>query len=428
MTAPLPLHVALVGPAATQDFAALGGPAFEGLPAGYVGAPFMATLAAGLLARGHRVTVVSTCTELPLGLREGLSRRAGALELVYVPMRPGAWRPNGWRPGHILDLFRFERRAMHDALLRLRPDVVHAHWAYEFAWAAIDTGLPHVVTCHDSPFRVARHYRGWKLGGYRRIKAWMAWHALRRARCVTTVSPHMVQEIASLCMSAPTLVPNPVAPAPGDNEPPARTSGTCARVLMVCNGWSDLKNPQAGLRAFARVAQVMPDTELVLLGEGFGPGGTAQHWCADAGITGRLRFVGAVSHDEVRAWMAGSDLLLHPSLEESFGMVAAEALSAGIPVVGGQRSGALPWVVAQAGRLVDATDPEALAAAMLELLGDPALRARLAQVGRRDVDRRFSVQAVAAEYEALYRLVVAPGCQPGRPPSRAQPQGAGSWN
>jgi glycosyltransferase involved in cell wall biosynthesis len=417
--------VALLGPAATQDFAALGGAAFEGLPAGYIGAPFMATLAGGLLARGHRVTVISTCTDLPQGLREGLSRSCGALTLVYVPMRPGAWRPNGLGVGHILDLFRFERQVMQEALVRLQPDVVHAHWAYEFAWAAIDSRLPHVVTCHDSPFRVARHYKGWKLGGYRRIKAWMAWHALRRARCVTTVSPHMVHEIAALCTVAPSLVPNPVAPAPLHNEPLARTAGTGARVLMVSNGWSDLKNPQAGLRAFARVAQVMPDAELVLLGDGFGTGGTAQHWCAEVGITGRMRFVGAVGHNEVRAWMAGSDLLLHPSLEESFGMVAAEALLAGIPVVGGYRSGALPWVVAQAGRLVDVTNPEALAAAMLELLGDPALRARLGEAGRSDVARRFSVQSVAAAYEALYRSAAGPVHAPGR---GEQLQGAGSWN
>lgn len=426
MTPSASLHVVLLGPAATQDFAALGGPGFQGLPAGYVGAPFMATLAAGLLGRGHRVTVVSTCTELPLHLHEGVSRRSGALELRYVPMRPRAWRPNGWRPGHILDLFRFERKVMGEALSRIQPDIVHAHWAYEFAWAAIDSGLPHVVTCHDSPFRVARHYRGWMLGGYRRVKAWMAWHALRRAGCVTTVSPHMVREVAALCTSAPRLVPNPVAPAPQDTVPKARTAGTCARVLMVCNGWGELKNPQAGLHAFAQVARAMPAAELVLLGEGFGPGGVAQRWCAEVGITGSFRFVGPVSHEEVGSWMAGSDLLLHPSLEESFGMVAAEALAAGVPVVCGVDSGALPWVVGEAGRLVDVRHPQAVAEAMLELLRDPPLRARLGQAGRSAVQARFGVPAVAGAYEELYRQELSRGTtRAGLPLDR---QGAGAWS
>lgn len=421
-----PLHVALLGPAATQDFAALGGLALEGLPVGYPGAPLMATLAAGLLERGHRVTVISMSAGLPCRARSSVRRRCGSLELVYVPMRERAWPPNGWRPGHILDLFRFERQGLREVLRDVRPDVVHAHWAYEFAWAALESRLPHVVTCHDSPFRVARHHRGWKLGGYRRIKAWMAWHALRRAGCVTAVSPYLAEEVAGLCRSVPHVVPNPVAPAPGPMGAPPRSAGP--RVLMVCNGWGALKNPQAGLQAFAQVARTLPQAELVLLGEDFAEGGIAQRWCEEAGITGRLRFVGPVRHDEVAAWMAGSDLLLHPSLEESFGMVAAEALAAGIPVVGGQRSGALPWVVGQAGRLVDVTDPQALAAAMLELLGDPALAARLGQEGRRGVLGRFGAQAVAAAYEDLYRQVLARGRGQGCASGGVQPERAGAWS
>ena len=107
MTPISPLHIALLGPAATPDFAPLGGPAFQDLPQGYVGAPFMATLAAGLLERGHRVTVISMSSDLPCDEPAGVSRRTGRLELMYVPLRKGAWRCNGWRPGHILDLFRF---------------------------------------------------------------------------------------------------------------------------------------------------------------------------------------------------------------------------------------------------------------------------------------------------------------------------------
>lgn len=417
-----PLHVALVGPAATQDFAALGGTAFQGMPAGYPGTPLMATLVAGLLERGHRVTMLSMCGGLPCRARSSVRRRHGALELVYVPMRERAWPPNGWRPGHILDLFHFERQGLRQVLRDVRPDVVHAHWAYEFAWAALDSGLPHVVTCHDSPFRVARHYRGWKLGGYRRIKAWMAWYVLRRAACVTAVSPYLAAEVAAMCREAPHVVPNPVAPAAGVVPASARQAG--ARVLMVCNGWGALKNPQAGLQAFAQVARTWPDAELVLLGDDFGEGGAAQRWCREAGIQARLRFVGPVPHEAVAAWMACSDLLLHPSLEESFGMVAAEALAAGIPVVGGQRSGALPWVVGQAGRLVDVADPQALAGAMLELLGDPALRAQLGEAGRSSVLSRFGAPAVVTAYEDLYREVLARGTQPHR---RQQP-GARAWS
>jgi glycosyltransferase involved in cell wall biosynthesis len=420
------LHVALLGPAATQDFSELGGHALGGLPAGYPGAPFMASLARGLLERGHRVTVVSLASDMPCEHGALARRRWGPLEIVFAPMRPRAWPLNGRRPGYIWDLLRFERQGLRQALASVDPDVVHAHWPYEFAWAAIDSGLPHVVTCHDSPFRIARLYRGWRHGAYRRIRAWMAWHALRRARCVTAVSPYMVQEVASLCRSAAHLVPNPVDTTLGAARPKERAAGTRARVLMVCNGWSDLKNPQAGLRAFDMLSRVMPEVELVLLGADYEEGGVAQRWCDQAGITGRLRFVGPVRYGEVAQWMTGSDLLLHPALEESFGMVAAEALVAGLPVICGERSGALPWVVGGAGRLVDVTRPSAIAQALLELLQHGERRAQLADLGRETVKARFAVAPVVQAYEALYLRAMDDAAA--RDPSTVPAIGGRTWN
>ena len=401
-----PMHVVLTGPVATQDLLPLAGQAFAAMPPGYPGAPLMATLAAALLERGHRVTMISMCPSLPCHPGGSVRRQSGALELVYVPMRWHGWRPNGWKPGHILDLFRLERRMLRQEILRAGPDVVHAHWSYEFAWAAIDTGLPHVVTCHDSPFRVAR-FNGRGVGGrgYWRLKSWMAWHVLRRARCVTAVSPYLVDEVEPLCRPRVHLVPNPVSLGRQAKEAQQGKPAGCRRILMVCNGWGERKNPQPALVAFGRIAQAAPQTELVLAGHDFGEGGIAQRWCAENGISGRLRFVGPVSHEGIAGLIAGSDLLLHPALEESFGMVAAEALLAGVPVVGGAHSGALPWVVGAAGRLVDVSSPESMASAVLELLADDALRARLGAQGRDQMESRFSVSAVISAYEDLYRQV-----------------------
>jgi glycosyltransferase involved in cell wall biosynthesis len=236
----------------------------------------------------------------------------------------------------------------------------------------------------------------------------------------------MVQEVAPLCRGAAHLVPNPVDTTIGAARPMERAAGTRARVLMVCNGWSELKNPQAGLRAFDIVSRSLPDTELVLLGADYGEGGVAQRWCEQAGIAGRLRFVGPVSYGEVAQWMTGSDLLLHPALEESFGMVAAEALAAGLPVVCGERSGALPWVVGGAGRLVDVTSPAAIAQAMLDLLQHGEHRARLGDLGRQAVKARFAVAPVVQAYEALY--VQAMGERAAREAVPSLAFGGGPWN
>ena len=68
--------------------------------------------------------------------------------------------------------------------------------------------------------------------------------------------------------------------------------------------------------------------------------------------------------------MRKADLLIRPSLEESFGLVLIEAMISKTPVIGGSHSGAVPWVLhnGKAGLLADVTSPEDIASKALELL------------------------------------------------------------
>src|SRR5262249_1020103 len=142
------------------------------------------------LARGHRVTGITLSGDMPLHHHE--VRAPGRdFELVLCPLRPRAWPFNGLRPGRIVDLYAFERAGLQRAIEAAAPQLVHAHWAYEFAWAALRSGLPHVVTCHDAPYVIARYQRTLRHGAYRWLRAGMASHVLRRAHRVTTVSPYM---------------------------------------------------------------------------------------------------------------------------------------------------------------------------------------------------------------------------------------------
>ena len=396
----MPRHISVLGPLATADVSHLLGDRAATRPAGYAGAPILATLVEGLLARGHRVTAITLSAGLPLRDDATVTVTHGALTVFYCPMRPKAWPPNGRLPGRIVDLYAFERRQLLAAIRQAQPDVVHAHWACEFAWAALRSGLPHLVTSHESPFTVARHYRGWKLGGYRWLRAMMAWHVLRHARRVSTVSPYLVECIQPLCRVPVDVVPNPVSErlfALTRTVEPRRQ-----RVLMVCNGWSAHKNPEPALRGFASMSQTLPDAELVLLGEDFGPEQSAARWWRSQALPGRVRFVGAVPHATVLDWMTHSDVLLHPSLEESFGAVVAESMAVGLPVLGGSRSGAVPWVVGEHGCLVDVTRADVIAAALAGLLADVPRRERLAQAARTATEQRFAATPVVEQYAAIY--------------------------
>lgn len=93
-------------------------------------------------------------------------------------------------------------------------------------------------------------------------------------------------------------------------------------------------------------------------------------------------FEGRVSRGRLAELYATSDVLVLPSLQEGFGIVALEAMSCGLAVVA-SRVDSLPDLVGPAGLLVPPADPGALAEALQRLLETPGLRARLGDIGRR---------------------------------------------
>jgi glycosyltransferase involved in cell wall biosynthesis len=117
-------------------------------------------------------------------------------------------------------------------------------------------------------------------------------------------------------------------------------------------------------------------------------------------------FHGPIDSKVLLEHLVEMDVLLHPALEESFGMVVAEAMALGIPVVGGTNSGAVPWIVGRDGLLVDVTKPYEICRALLEIGNEPSLRRTLAQSGCRRIRSLFQRQKIAGEYEVLYHKAI----------------------
>jgi glycogen synthase len=118
----------------------------------------------------------------------------------------------------------------------------------------------------------------------------------------------------------------------------------------------------------------------------------------------RVRFQGFVPHAEVPAWLAAADVLVLPSIYEELGSVLLEAMAAGLPVVA-SAVGGIPDALGAAGRLVPPRDPAALAAAVDEILDDPALAAELGDAARRRA-AGFSWDVLAGRVLEVYREVV----------------------
>jgi glycosyltransferase involved in cell wall biosynthesis len=151
------------------------------------------------------------------------------------------------------------------------------------------------------------------------------------------------------------------------------------------------------LEAFALLVRTRPRLELRIAGRGKDAERVAAH-ARELGIEGNVRMLGAVSEEERQALFAGASVALMPSRFEGFGMVAAEAMAAGVPLVAAA-AGSLPEVVdaPHGGVMVPPGDPAALAEATARLLDDPAGRGALSASARVSAGR-YRWAAVAADH------------------------------
>lgn len=396
------MKIGIAGPIATDSISRFLAGDTSDLPRGYFGAPLLGTLIGGLLERGHSIVAYTTSSDMPPSTRATAS--GDRFKITYCPARPRSFSYSEGRWGRAADVFKQERAALSQAMKDDAPDLVHAHWSYEFALAAIESGLPHVVTCHDAPQVVLRYAPN----PYRLVRYFMARRLLKRAQHLTAVSPYLQQKIESYARVPIEVVPNPLPAHPAHLDESTRQYDPARpRIAMVLNGWGARKNPQRALHAFAALRHTFPSAELRIMGSDYGPGGKAETWALARGLAQGVQFLGPQPYPVLLAELAGSDLLLHPSLEETFGMSIAEAMSFGVPVIGGQASGAVPWVMGQAGVAVDVTSPAAMCRAMCDLLTDSAHYATASLAGKTRAKSMFSCASVAKQYEQIYQLATA---------------------
>jgi glycosyltransferase involved in cell wall biosynthesis len=129
-----------------------------------------------------------------------------------------------------------------------------------------------------------------------------------------------------------------------------------------------------------------------------------------------IEFVGEVA--DVAPWLAKADVLLHTAHREPFGRAVVEAMANGVPVVAIRAPHGPAEILAEslAGRLVD-REPDALAATVVELLGDRRLRQRMGEAGRQLAREKYDRALMAQRLAALYAELIAP-----KPGPMARPQ------
>jgi glycosyltransferase involved in cell wall biosynthesis len=163
------------------------------------------------------------------------------------------------------------------------------------------------------------------------------------------------------------------------------------------------------LSALALVKRKYPNVRLAIVGSDYpADSGTTQmlkEHARELGIGENVVFTGQRS--DVALLLAACDVFSLPSLEEPFGLVFAEAMAMKRPVVA-LTTGGTPEVVehGKCGLLSSPGDIDALAANLLRLLGDPALRTQFGEYGRSRVEEHFTPERMASDFAALYARVL----------------------
>jgi N-acetyl-alpha-D-glucosaminyl L-malate synthase BshA len=355
-------------------------------------------LARCLANRGHRTHVISSDT--PFRLREPEPNiRFHRVETPGYPL----FR----EPQYLLAL---ANRLVQVARAH-RLDIIHAHYAIPHAAAAYlarqilassgNCPVPRTITTlHGTDVTI--------LGSDPSYRETVAF-CIDQSDAVTAVSASLRDDTKREMpvRSDIVVIPNFLDCSFHRRKPDAKLrAALCSeneKLVVHISNLRPVKQVDAVVRVFALIRQQVA-ARLVIVGEGPERGNLTQLVRA-LDLQAHVEMIGEAQ--DVVSVLSAADLFLLPSLQESFGLSALEAMACGVPVVA-SRVGGLPEVVEDGvtGCLHPPDAVEEMAACAIDILSNDSLRARLGEAGVRVAREKFSADRVVPLYETLYRATI----------------------
>lgn len=382
--------------------------------------PFIRDLAAALVRGGDRVTVLAPHAA---GLPARWTTRG--VEIRTFRYAPVAWEVLGygrsleadervrWGAKAVAPLYLAgARRAVARALRAHRYDLLHAHWIVPNGVAAMNLSgrgsAPLAIGLHGSDVFLAEK------PGVRSLVS----RALRGACLLTGCSPELVERVRALGIPSPfpaersRVIPYGVDAlhfAPGRDRTGWRARlgiPAEAPLALGVGRMATKKGFHVLFEALPRVMAERPTAHVVLAGSG---DLLAKFRTAAERWPGRVHLPGGVDHDTLPDLYRAADLFVLPAVHDAKGNVDGlpnvilEAMASALPVIATPISGIPLAVEAEATGLLPAErDANALAEALVRLLGDAEARGRMGENARENVVRHLTWPAIATRYRAAY--------------------------
>lgn len=259
-------------------------------------------------------------------------------------------------------------------------------WAEAVAFELRRLGKPYVLQLHGGllPVFAAR----WP----RRVR-----HLLHSAVAVTSPSGYLAEQLRAYRADI-AVVPNAVDV---DGYVFTRRARVAPQLVWV-RALHEMYNPVLAVEVVSRVAQRYPEARLVMVGpdkDGSQP--AVEQRASELAVRDRVDLVGGVAARDIAPRLAAADIFLNTTNADNTPLSVLEAMASGLCIVSTD-AGGLPYLLRdrETARLVPPKDAGAMAAAVLELLDDPALAARLSANARAAAEER-SWANVLAQWEQL---------------------------
>jgi glycosyltransferase involved in cell wall biosynthesis len=286
-------------------------------------------------------------------------------------------------------------------------DVVHAQWSYETATAAMSV-------CHRLP--VFHTIRDWAPTIYQFIpegrdkELW----ALRKRMVKRVLNNKDIHTIANSKYTHDLIQKDygydvPIIPNSVSDQfllSTERQAPHDCSILCVTTNFDKRKNVETLVKAFSSFLSQKPDAKLTIITK-YPEEQTIANWRA-AGLLRNVNILTNVAHSELIKYYDAAAFFVTPSKEETFGNTVIESLARQVPVIGGEASGAIPWVLGDGsfGYLCDINSHDSLLQTMLFVCDHPTEASQKALDGYEHVKEEFSEQAIYKKHIDLYQKYV----------------------
>ncbi|MFB3903767.1 MAG: glycosyltransferase family 4 protein [Acidobacteriota bacterium] len=305
--------------------------------------------------------------------------------------------------------FKDDRQAFNRELAKIRPDVVHAHDATDYGYAAVRCGYPAVVTAHGIRREASLYYGRFRLRARNYVHSLLieryimrhTWFLIAISRYVTDYFRHSLR---------PDVQVHYINNAIDERFFQPRAEAQAPPVVLYAGRVIPRKRIEDLVRAFARVALRVPGSRLKIAGETDSEpdyAASIRQLAAACGVSDRTDFLGQLTETRILEEFRRSSVLALASAQETAPMVIAQAQAGSLPVVATSVGGVAEMIEdGKTGFLVPVREIGILAERLERLLAQPSMADDIGRRAHRFAKEQYSADRIAQRTFGVYERLI----------------------